>query len=504
MAGSYRIIGRIGSGGMAEVFLGKAVGAAGFEKDVAVKSILPAYTLDPRLTAMLIEEARLATYLNHANIVQVLDLGKMGDRYFIVMEYVDGADLDSILKNAAERGWKLPPELAGHIARQVLSGLAFVHERRDSSRSPLHLVHRDVSPPNIMLSKAGEVKLTDFGIAKARNSTLVTEAGMIRGKVGYMSPEQAAGGDLDHRSDLFSLGIVLWELLAGRRLFEGDNQVRLLQQVREARIDPPSAVNPDIPVPLDQVVRRALARSPNDRHQSARDFDRCLDRALQDAGLRPTAADLEAWLRETMPPRKIEPLPKQGDQITFESTPPPPGTQKIEVPSSKFQVPSPQDRARARARARARVLTASIALLLGIAAAVVILWSPWKQPAPPPSPPVTLPPPASVEEPRDPGDAGVVTDEPPPGESVMKPADPKPAGRGILVLNSEPWAKVIVDGRDSGVTTPTVDGLRLPAGRHRITLVNPELEISKTIVVVVKRGETVKKFVDLKKEGVQH
>ncbi|MFC1654710.1 serine/threonine-protein kinase, partial [Myxococcota bacterium] len=210
MGGPYRIVGRIGSGGMAEVFLGKAVGVAGFEKDVAVKSILPAYTLDPTLTAMLIEEARLATHLNHTNVVQVLDLGKMGDRYFIVMEYVDGADLDSILKNAKETGRQLPPALACRIVRQVLSGLKFVHEREDAAGRPLHLVHRDVSPPNIMLSVAGEVKLTDFGIAKARNSTLVTEAGMIRGKVSYMSPEQASGGDLDHRSDLFSLGIVLW------------------------------------------------------------------------------------------------------------------------------------------------------------------------------------------------------------------------------------------------------------------------------------------------------
>jgi serine/threonine protein kinase len=494
MAGSYRIIGRIGSGGMAEVFLGKAVGAAGFEKDVAVKSILPVYTLDPRLTAMLIEEARLATYLNHTNVVQVLDLGKMGDRYFIVMEYVDGADLDSVLKSAGEKGRKPPPALAGHIARQVLAGLAFVHERRDSSQSPLHLVHRDVSPPNIMLSAAGEVKLTDFGIAKARNSTLVTEAGMIRGKVSYMSPEQAAGADLDHRSDLFSLGVVFWELLAGRRLFTGDNQVQLLQQVREAKIDPPSSANPEIPGPLDQVVLRALAKSPNDRHQSARDFDRALDQAMHKSGLRPTPVDLEAWLKEVMPPRKIEPLLKEGDEITFESTPPPPGTQKIEVPGSKFQVPSSDD------RARARVVTASIALLLGLTAVVLILWSPWKS-EPRPRPPAVLPPPVAVEEPRPPEDAGVVIDEAPPEEAAAKP---KPKGRGVLVLNSEPWAKVIVDGRDSGVTTPTVDGLRLTVGKHKITLVNPELEISKTIVVVIKRGETVKKFVDLRKEGVQH
>jgi serine/threonine protein kinase len=379
--------------------------------------------------------------------------------------------------------------LAGRIVRQVLAGLKFVHERADASGRPMHLVHRDVSPPNIMLSAAGEVKLTDFGIAKARNSTLVTEAGMIRGKVSYMSPEQASGEDLDHRSDLFSLGNVLWELLTGRRLFPGDNQIQLLQEVRDPKIDPPSSVNPEIPKQLDEVIVKALSRSPDDRYQTARDFDRALDKALTKSNLRATAADLESWLKDNLPPRKIEPLPKEGDEITFESTPPPPGTALITPPSP------PQ---RVRVRVRVRVVTATIALLLGIAAAVLILWSPWKQ-EPPPRPPAVLPPPPVVEEPKPAEDAGQPVDEAPPEKVVIKPK-----GKGTLVLNSEPWAKVIVDGRDTGITTPTVDGLRLTVGKHKITLVNPELEISKTIVVVVKKGETVKRFVDLKKEGVQH
>jgi serine/threonine protein kinase len=189
----------------------------------------------------------------------------------------------------------------------VLAGLKFVHEREDASGRPLRLVHRDVSPPNIMLSSAGEVKLTDFGIAKARNSTLVTEAGMIRGKVSYMSPEQASGGDLDHRSDLFSLGIVLWELLTGRRLFPGDNQIQLLQEVRDPKIAPPSSINPEIPGPLDEVVLGALAKSPEDRHQTARDFDRALDKALTKSNLGATTTDLESWLKDNLPPRKLPP-----------------------------------------------------------------------------------------------------------------------------------------------------------------------------------------------------
>jgi serine/threonine-protein kinase len=499
---------------MAEVFLGKAMGVAGFEKDVAVKSILPAFTSDPQLTAMLIEEARLATYLNHTNVVQVLDLGKMGDRYFIVMEYVDGADLDSVLKNAREKGQELSPALAGRIVRQVLAGLAFVHERQDSSGNSLNLVHRDVSPPNIMLSLAGEVKLTDFGIAKARTSTLVTEAGVIRGKVSYMSPEQAQGGDLDHRGDLFSLGIVLWELLASRRLFAGDDQIQLLQEVREAKIDPPSTVNPKIPAPLDQAVLRALSRSPADRYQTARDFDRALDRALTRSNLRATAADLEAWLKDAIPPGKIEPLPRDGDEIIFESAPPPSGTAVLLVPGSQPAKPHPGPGLKDRSRARSlppsrfkgsRLLLAILALPIGIAAAVLILWSPWK-PASPSRPPAVLPSPV-VEEPEDVPErqappenvVGVAVDETPP-EKIVK----KPRGKGTLVLNSEPWARVIVDGRDTGVTTPTVGGIRLPVGRHKITLVNPELEISKTIVLEIKLGETLKRFVDLKKEGVQH
>jgi hypothetical protein len=220
-----------------------------------------------------------------------------------------------------------------------------------------------------------------------------------------------------------------------------------------------------------------------------------LERAMEKSRLRATAAALEAWLKEVMPPRKIEPLPRDGDEITFESTPPPPGTQKLSVPSSTFQVPGSKDRVRV--RVRVRIVLATLAVLIGIATAVLILWSPWKT-EDPPRPPAVLPPPV-VEEPQVAEDAGVAVDEAPP-EKVVR----KPKGKGILVLNSEPWARVLVDGKDTGVTTPTVGGLWLAVGRHKITLVNPELEISKTIVIVVKKGETVKRFVDLQREGVQH
>ncbi len=522
MSGSYRILGRIGSGGMAEVFLGKVVGAAGFEKNIAIKSILPAYTSDQRLTALLIEEARIATILNHANIVQVLDFGQVQDRYYIVMEYIDGANLECILKSAAALNVPLPLALAGLICRQVLNGLAFVQERKDSSGQSLNLVHRDVSPPNILLSRAAEVKLADFGIAKATCRAIVTEAGMIRGKIAYMSPEQAAGGSLDHRSDLFSLGLVLHEMLTGRELYSGRSQAEILEKARQPDIKPPSTVNPRVTSEIDAVVMRALETSPRHRFESARAFDLALENAILASGLRASNADLEDWLKKVMPLTQVDELAVADRLLTFDGSPAAPvqGTEPIlEVGQSSKDIDAPKP-----TKSKLPMITALFSLLLGIALVITVLaWPKNKlsdaQPDAGLSGPAIAPTMADAGSQPDAGtlgqvqadlavDGGVAPAQADQIGSAARAGDPKPRikpkGKGTVFINSEPWAKVIIDGKDSGVTTPTVNGLKLRAGRHHIKLINPEVELSYTFFVTLKKDEVVKRFIDLKRDGVQH
>ncbi|HUU03726.1 MAG TPA: serine/threonine-protein kinase [Myxococcota bacterium] len=505
--GSYRILGRIGCGGMAEVFLGRVLGAAGFEKEVAIKSILPAYTKDAHMTALLVEEARLASLLTHANIAQVLDFGQLEDRYFIVMEYVDGANLEEILINAAGRGVRLPLRLACLICRRVLNGLAFVHARCDRSGRPLDLIHRDVSPPNILISRSGEVKLTDFGIAKAANRAIVTEAGMIRGKVAYMSPEQAVGDKLDQRSDLFSLGVVLHEMLTGGRLFDGDDQVQVLRKVRDARIDPPSAGAHNVPPEIDSLVMRALERERDKRFACARDFDKALETAVRELDLDASDTDLQEWLRPIISERRVDPLPASGDLITFgvPSVPAAEGTQKISPDATT-----------------AKEKPATRHAWLGLGAVIVgllvyLLWFLWPgvTTAPPPGPdgtktmasPAIIAPDAGLKlaDTEDAG-SGAIADA---GTAAAEHGGDRQAivvkkSMGTLFINSEPWAKIYIDGRDTGVTTPTVDGIRLPSGRHRVRLENPGLELSLTFSLRIAKNQKIKRFVNLRREGVQH
>ncbi|MBN2498649.1 MAG: serine/threonine protein kinase, partial [Deltaproteobacteria bacterium] len=370
MPGAYQIVGRIGSGGMAEVFLGKALGAAGFEKKVAIKRILPAYTKDDRLTALLIEEAKIACCLSHANLVGVLDLGEQQGRYYVVMEYVDGADLESVVHAARRRGLAVPIGLRCWILRQVLAGLDYAHRCTDDAGQPLELVHRDVSPANILLSRAGEVKLADFGIAKARHRSVVTEAGMIRGKAAYMSPEQARGDALDGRSDLFAAGVVLYELLCGERLFEADSQLAVLEKVQCAALTPPSARVPGLPPEIDAAVMGALARNVDERYTTAREFDQALEAAMAASGLGGSAAELADFLAQLDLPLQ-RPESAEGE-LRFESL----GAARAPRRTAPLQEPAPGPiPAQLPRRRLARWIAAAALGLLG--AASLLLFGPW-------------------------------------------------------------------------------------------------------------------------------
>jgi len=293
----YKILEKIDAGGMAEIYRAKAITLDGFEKAVAIKRILPNLCSNPKFVNMFLDEARLAMHLNHANIVQVFDVGRAQDTYFIVMELVEGRNLRRIFQRLSEVGQRFPVEIAVFLITEALKGLAHAHERRDSEGNILGIVHRDVSPPNLLISHSGEVKLTDFGLAKAMTQVEMTDPGIVKGKFSYLSPEALEGRSVDFRADIFSIGIVLWELLANRRLFLGKNEIETAALVEKAEVPSLTLLNEQVPEELDQMVRKALAKDPRRRYHSAQEMGDDLMQFLFSRGLKVSSYDLSEFLR---------------------------------------------------------------------------------------------------------------------------------------------------------------------------------------------------------------
>lgn len=288
--GQFVLRERIATGGMAEIWLAQMQGVEGFEKLVAIKRILPHLAADQEFVGMFIDEAKIAARLNHPNIIHIYDLGKAADTYYIAMELVDGHDLKSILRRASERDFPMDPSLAIFVASRVAAALDYAHRKEPG------LVHRDVSPQNVLISWDGDIKLCDFGIAKATSKVSHTQSGALKGKLQYMSPEQASGSSLDGRSDIFSLGVVLYEMLAGRKLFRGESEVSVIDQVRSAKVEAPSVANDDVTPEIDRIVLKALAREPEQRYATAADLARDLEHALFGFKPTPSVADLAVWM----------------------------------------------------------------------------------------------------------------------------------------------------------------------------------------------------------------
>ncbi len=274
--GKYRLIERVAVGGMAEIYKAKTAGLSGFERVVAIKRLHNHLNQDQELAQMLVDEAKIAVQLNHPNIGQVFDLGQVNGQYFMVMEFIDGPDLHRVLRRLREQQLYCPLPLALHIIAETCGALDFAHNIIGHDGHPLQLVHRDVSPQNIMLTTSGEVKLVDFGIAKARHRMMETQAGIIKGKFYYMAPEQAYGHKLDARTDIFAIGMVLYESLVGRSAYEDTDDMSLLKRARTADFPPPSAYRPDIDPALEAIVMRALHREPQRRYQTARELQAAL------------------------------------------------------------------------------------------------------------------------------------------------------------------------------------------------------------------------------------
>ncbi|MBI3994506.1 MAG: protein kinase [Nitrospirae bacterium] len=283
--GKYLLIDKVGTGGMAELFMAKQSGLKGFEKVMAIKRILPHLTEDAEFISMFVNEAKLAALLTHQNIVQIFDLGHIENAFFIAMEYVMGRDLRTILHRAKSLN---QPMSVGHallIISKVCAGLDYAHRKKDLSGRELNIVHRDISPQNILVSYEGEVKLVDFGIAKAASQSSETRTGILKGKLSYMAPEQARGREVDRRADIFAIGIVLYEMLTGHKLFKGDNDFNTLEKVREAKVEPPpTSLNKEVAPELEAIILKALAKEPEDRFQSAAELQTALEDHMSQKG----------------------------------------------------------------------------------------------------------------------------------------------------------------------------------------------------------------------------
>ncbi len=295
--GKYQLLDKIAVGGMAELYRAKLTGAEGFEKLIAIKKILPNLSEEDNLITSFIDEAKLAALLHHENIVQIYDFGSMDDEYFIAMEFLFGKDLRTIRKAAKKRQMPLGMENILHVVSRICAGLDYSHNLKDLQGKPLNIIHRDINPQNILVTYEGQVKIIDYGIAKAASQNTKTRENLIKGKLAYMSPEQANGQTIDHRSDIFSTGIILYELLAVKRMFEGET-MHVLSLVREAQYDPPEEVIPDLPAKLNEILRRALAKDPAKRYQSASEMLADIEEYAFEFSLRPNARSFAGYMKE--------------------------------------------------------------------------------------------------------------------------------------------------------------------------------------------------------------
>jgi eukaryotic-like serine/threonine-protein kinase len=296
--GRYELLKKLAAGGMGQVYLARQKGPVGFQKLLVVKRLLPHLSEDDEFIQMFLDEARIAALLNHPNIAQIYDLGEVDGIYYIAMEYVHGEAIAEVNKRAIQRKGSMPLALKCRVISDAAAGLDAAHHARSPSGRKLALIHRDVSPQNVLVGFNGSVKLIDFGVAKATGKLSQTTAGQIKGKHAYMSPEQAKGEPLDHRSDVFGLGTLFYELLTGTRLFKRESELATLKAVVSAKIPPPSEAAPAIPKALDAVVLKALARNRDERYATAGDMQLAIEDFLFKQQQPSTTAHLAAFMRE--------------------------------------------------------------------------------------------------------------------------------------------------------------------------------------------------------------
>ena len=328
--GKYVLLNRLAVGGMAEIFLARQEGLEGFEKTICIKRIRPHLSSQPSFVRMFLNEAKLAAQLNHPNIVQIYDLGRINDSYFIAMEFVSGRDMSRIIPKAEKKNIPFPMIYALKIASNTCEGLYYAHTRTDAYGNPLDIVHRDITPENVLVGFNGTVKIVDFGIAKANSQLEQTRAGEIKGKLSYMSPEQAMGNPLDARSDIFALGAVLYEWITGYKLFTGENEMAILKSVIDGKIYPPSYFKEDVPPAVERILMKALEKDRDKRYQSAWEMQFDIDTFVAGSEFTPSNIHLSNFLKQIfddeierekdllMRSREISVVEPEGDQSEAE------------------------------------------------------------------------------------------------------------------------------------------------------------------------------------------
>ncbi len=350
--GKYELVKKLASGGMGEIYLARSAGAGGFEKLLVIKRLLPHLARNEDFLELFLSEARIAARLNHPNVVQIFELGDVRGDWYLAMEYVAGRDLARVVRRAKAAKKPLPLGAVLRIVSDAAAALDYAHETKDAQGRLLGIVHRDVSPHNVLVGFDGSVKLIDFGVAKAADRLNDTAGGALRGKFAYMSPEQASGEGVDHRSDLFSLGVVFWELLTGRRLFRSESDTGTLKLVAQCRVRPPSAVAPELPRGLDEVVLRALAKDPSERYADAGELRMAIEDLAVAERLPASTAHLEAYMRElfhaevdeakslTDPGRTYSPRPSSAAEASNPLLAPDEKTEPL-LPNARIALPMP-------------------------------------------------------------------------------------------------------------------------------------------------------------------
>jgi len=327
--GKYVLLNRIAVGGMAEIFLARQEGLEGFEKTICIKRIRPHLSSQPNFVRMFLNEAKLAAQLNHPNIVTIYDLGRINDSYFIAMEYISGRDMSRIIPKAEKAEIPFPMIYALKIASNCCEGLYYAHTKTDAYGNPLHVVHRDITPENVLVGFNGTVKIVDFGIAKASTQLEQTRAGEIKGKLSYMSPEQAMGQQLDHRSDIFSLGAVMYEWVTGYKLFTGENEMAILKSIIDGKIYPPSYFKEDVPEAVERILMKALEKDREARYQSAWEMQFDIDTYVAGSHFSPSNIHMSNFLKQIFDDEierekellvrsrdvVVEPLPEPIDEV---------------------------------------------------------------------------------------------------------------------------------------------------------------------------------------------
>ena len=483
MYGRYEILGRIAFGGMAEIFLGRESTRLGASRYLVIKRILPHVADDQQFVQMFLDEARLAMNLTHPNICHIYEFGDLEGTYFIAMEWVNGAPLGKMIRKARESGG-VPPKIAARVIATVAGALHYAHRARDALGRSMNIVHRDVTPHNVMVAYDGQVKLLDFGIAKASTHATKTVAGVVKGKYAYMAPEQCLGRAIDHRSDVFALGINLWETLAGRQLFRKENEYETMHAVLHD--DPPllRRIKPGVPEGLEQIARKALQKDPNDRYQTAGEMEHALQRWLSEAGHVVTASSVGEYM-DGLFAEQI----KRGPLI--DSTPFGQSFQRLPTSQPSAAALSQTEIVRPKSRMPLVLLVLVLAVGLGggyafvrnqQGGAVTEVGEVAREPVAPDPPAPTAPPSEAADA-----------------------VEPEPITTGALsIASTPPGASVTIDGEArEGVTPLRVDALAL--GPHEIVVAleghrpwqqNVEVteeatEVTATLVAVARREPAV-------------